>query len=467
MRRLEVGAGKAALCGPGDTAARTNLEGNMANTSQSLFERGMKVLVEGVSSASRGPATFGGAPRYMSHGQGARLYDVDGREYIDWMMAFGALPLGHAHPAIVETVTREVVRGTHFATALEVEVEVAEMLVALLPHVDKVRFANTGTEAAMAAFRLARGHTGRRKIIKFEGHYHGWWDAVLVNTNPLPPTMLGHPNDPIRIPDSSGIPEEAWKDTIVVRWNDVEALERAMALHGREAACVVTEGVMANMGVIPPKPGYLQRMQELCREYGALFYLDETVTGFRLAAGGCAELYGLSPDLVTYGKALGGGLPMAMIGGRADVMAGLEWGKVLHFGTHNAGRLALHVTKTMLTQMLANDQAGFRRIKNLGKAMTDEIRKLAKHSNRHRIVVQGVNSMFQIFFTELEAVTDYRDFCTHVDRAKFRDFALRLMDKGIYMNPSATLHSLSSVAHTEADIAATAAAMAEVLEEMP
>lgn len=439
----------------------------MVNTSQSLFERGMKVLVEGVSSASRGPATFGGAPRYMSHGEGARLYDVDGREYIDWMMAFGALPLGHAHPKVVETITREVARGTHFATALEVEVEVAEMLVALLPHVDKVRFANTGTEACMAAFRLARGHTGRRKIIKFEGHYHGWWDAVLVNTNPLPPTMLGHPNDPIRIPDSSGIPEEAWKDTIVIRWNDVEALERAMALHGSEAACVVTEGVMSNMGVIPPKPGYLLRIQELCQQYGALFYLDETVTGFRLAPGGAAELYGLTPDLTTYGKALGGGLPMAMIGGRADIMAGLEWGKVLHYGTHNAGRLALHLTKVMLETMLENDQAGFHRIKDLGLKMADEVRRVANASNRHDIVVQGVNSMFQIFFTKQEAITDFRDFCTHVDRLKFRDFSLRLMDRGIYLNPSATLHSLSSLVHTEADIAKTAHAMAEVLEEMP
>jgi glutamate-1-semialdehyde 2,1-aminomutase len=439
----------------------------MSNTSQSLFERGMKVLVEGVSSASRGPATFGGAPRYMSHGAGARLYDVDGREYIDWMMAFGALPLGHAHPKVVDTRSRAVARGTHFATALEVEVEVAEMLVALLPHVDKVRFANTGTEAAMAAFRLARGHTGRRKIIKFEGHYHGWWDSVLVNTNPLPPTMLGHPNDPIRIPDSSGIPEEAWKDTIVVRWNDVEALERAMALHGHDAACVVTEGVMSNMGVIPPKPGYLNRMQELCHQYGALFYLDETVTGFRLAAGGAAEIYGLSPDIVTYGKALGGGLPMAMIGGRAEIMAGLEWGKVLHYGTHNAGRLSLHLTKVMLETMLADNQAGFGRIKDLGLKMAGEVRRVAKASNRHGIVVQGVNSMFQIFFTHQEEITDFRDFCTHVDRTKFRDFALRLMDKGIYMNPSATLHSLSSIVHTEADIVATARAMAEVLEEMP
>ena len=439
----------------------------MANTSQSLFERGLKVLVEGVSSASRGPATFGGAPRYMSHGAGARLFDVDGRDYIDWMMAFGALPLGHAHPKVVEVLTREAARGTHFATALQVEVELAEMLVALLPHVEKVRFANTGTEACMAAFRLARGHTGRRKIIKFEGHYHGWWDGVLLNTNPMPPAALGHPNDPIRICDSSGIPPEAQADTVVVRWNDVAALERAMALHGREAACVVTEGIMANMGVIPPRPGYLERMQELCRDYGALFYLDETVTGFRVAPGGCAELYGLTPDLVTYGKALGAGLPMAMIGGRDAVMSGFEWGRVLHFGTHNGGRLALHVAKTMLEVMTADGGAGFRRLGDLGRKMTAEIKRVALASNRHKIVVQGVNSMFQIFFTDLDEVRDYRDFCGHVDRAKFRDFALRLMDKGVYLNPSATLHSLSSLVHTEADIAATARAMAEVLEEMP
>jgi glutamate-1-semialdehyde 2,1-aminomutase len=191
------------------------------------------------------------------------------------------------------------------------------------------------------------------------------------------------------------------------------------------------------------------------------------VTGFRLAPGGCAELYGLSPDLVTYGKALGGGLPMAMLGGRADVMAGLEWGKVLHFGTHNAGRLALHVTKTMLEVMLADKAAGYARLKDLGEKMADAIRAVAAGSNRHALRVQNVTSMFQVFFTEAEEIGDYRDFCAHVDRAKFRDFALRLMDKGIYMNPSATLHSLSSIVHTEEDIATTARAMAEVLDEMP
>ena len=436
------------------------------NTSQSLFERGSKVLVEGVSSASRGPAAFGTTPRYMSHGEGSRLYDVDGREYIDWMMAFGALPLGHAHPKIVETVTREIARGSHFATALEVEVEVAELLVELLPHVEKIRFANTGTEAAMAAIRLARGHTGRRKIIKFEGHYHGWWDAVLINSNPQPITALGHPNSPIRIPDSSGMTEESWMDTVVVPWNDIEALERAMALHGRDAACVVTEGVMSNMGVIAPTPGYLNKMQDLCNKYGALFYLDETVTGFRVAAGGCVELYGLKPDIVTYGKALGGGVPMAAIGGSNEIMSGLEWGKVLHFGTHNAGRLALHICKTMLTEMLANEQAGFRKIKDLGLKLTKEIQEVTRKNNKHKVICQGVNSMFQIFFTDQEKISDYRDFCRSVDRIKFRDFSLKLFDKGIYMNPSATLHSLSAVVHNEEDIRVTAQAISETLDEL-
>ena len=441
----------------------------MVDTSKSeaLFRRGMEVLVEGVSSASRGPATFGTHPRYMSHGEGARLYDVDGNSYLDWMMAFGALPLGHGHPKIVETVSREIARGSHFATALEVEVDVAEMLVNLLPHADKVRFANTGTEAAMAAFRLARGLTGRRKIIKFEGHYHGWWDPVIVNTNPMPSTMFGPKTSPIRIVDSAGVLEEMWLDTVVVPWNDIEMLERAMETHGRDAACVVTEGIMANMGVILPKPGYLKRIEELCRQYGCLFYLDETVTGFRVAPGGCAEIYDLKPDIVTYGKALGAGLPMAAITGPDHVMQGLEWGKVLHYGTHNAGRLTLSVTKTMLEIMLADGKANYKKLAYLGQKMADEIRRVSKGHNRHKVVVQNVNSMFQIFFTDKEEIADCRDFSAHVNRVKFRDFVLKLFDKGVYMSPSATLHSLSSIVHTEDDIAFTAKAVGEALDELP
>jgi len=434
--------------------------------SRKLYDRALKVLVEGVGSASRGPATFGGYPPYMRRAEGARIWDVDGNEYIDWMLAFGALPMGHAHPRIVEVVRREVANGTHFATALEVEVEVAEILVDLLPHAEKIRFANTGTEAAMAAFRLARGLTGRKTIIKFEGHYHGWYDAVLLNTNAQMPTALGHRFNPIRIPDSSGLTIGSWQDTIVVPWNDFEAFDRAMDAHGSEAACVVTEGVMANMGVIPPKPGFLAHVAERSKAAGALFYLDETVTGFRLAAGGCAQLFDLKPDIVTYGKALGQGFPIAAIAGPNWVMEGLEWGKVLHYGTHNAPRLGLYAAKTMLTEMLANDHAGFHRLQQIGDLMAGRIREVARASNKNRVLVQGVGSMFQIFFTEAPAIDNYRAYCEHVDRGKFRDFARRLRKKGVFMSPSNALHSLSCLVHTDADVDATVQRIGEVLEDM-
>jgi glutamate-1-semialdehyde 2,1-aminomutase len=431
-----------------------------------LYQRAVNVLVEGVSSASRGPANYAPYPPYMRRGEGSRLFDVDGNEYIDWMMSFGALPLGHAHPRIVEAVQREVVHGTHFATALEVEVEVAEMLVGLLPHADKIRFANTGTEACMAAFRLARGLTGRSKIVKFEGHYHGWYDAVLLNTNPQLPTTLGHPNDPIRIPDSSGLTIGSWADTIVVPWNDEAALTRVMEAHGRDVACVVTEGIMTNMGVIPPKDGYLQFVQSICKSHGALFYLDETVTGFRVGAGGCAELYGLKPDIVTYGKALGQGFPIAAICGPDWVMDGLEWGKVLHYGSHNAPRLGLYATKTMLEIMTEGGAAGFQQLQACGRKMAAALRDVINAQKRHRVIVQNVGSVFQIYFTDREAITDYRDFCTHVDRNKFRLFANALLQSGIYMSPANTLHSLSSLAHSDADIRATAEAVARTLETL-
>lgn len=434
--------------------------------SSRLFERAKRVLVEGVGSASRGPVNYVPYPIYMREGSGARLTDVDGNEYVDWMLSFGALPLGHAHPRIVEIVQQEVARGTHFATALEVEVELAELLVQLLPHADKIRFANTGTEAAMAAIRLARGVTGRKRIIKFEGHYHGWYDAVLVGTNPQLPSSLGHRLDPVRIPDSSGLTPGSWEDTVLVPWNDPEALMQAMQLHGRQAACVITEGVMANMGVIPPKAGYLQLLQDLCREYGALFYLDETVTGFRVAPGGCAELFGLRPDITTYGKALGQGFPIAAIAGPSHIMDGLEWGKVLHYGSHNASRLGLLVAKEMLLELLADNRRGFRALQDLGAKMANAIEAVARRSNRSGMIVQNVGSLFQFYFTERERITDFRDYCMFVNRSKFLDAVTRLRQKGVYMSPSNALHSLSCTAHTDQDIAFTADALGTVLDEM-
>jgi glutamate-1-semialdehyde 2,1-aminomutase len=328
--------------------------------SKQLYERTLGLLIEGSSSSSRGPANYGEYPLFMQRGSGSRIYDVDGNEYIDWMMAFGALPLGHAHPAVAAAISEGASTGAHFATATEIEIQVAELLRKFVPQAERVRFANTGTEAVMAALRLARGYTGRPKIIKFEGHYHGWYDDLLVSSNPLPVAAMGHPRDPIRIPDSSGLNRHALDDTIVVPWNDLPALDRAIQNHPGQIAAIISEGIMANMGVIPPAGGYLQGLQKLARQNSILFILDETVTGFRIAPGGCAEYYKLTPDLITLGKALGCGLPVAAFVGRAEVMDALAWGGVLHYGTHNGSRIGMHAARASLRMLGQNNFAAFR-----------------------------------------------------------------------------------------------------------
>ncbi len=433
--------------------------------SEKFFQRAMKVLVEGCSSASRGPMNYKPYPPYMREGKGARIWDVDGNEFIDWQLSFGCLPLGHAHPKIVEIVQEKVAGGTHFATALEVEVETAELMVNMLPHVDKVRFANTGTEACMTAVRMARGITGKRKVLKFEGHYHGWYDGLLVSTNPQPVTTLGHPNDPVRIPDSSGLTPGSIEDTLVCVWNDEEALERVLEVHSRDIACLVMEGVMSNMGVIPPKPGYLKRAQELCRAYKVLFYLDETVTGFRVAPGGAAELYGLQPDIVTYGKALGQGFPVAAIAGPDHIMESIEYGKVLHYGSHNAPRLGLYAAKTMLEEMSKDNFANFKKISDIGEQMTRRLNLAAKETGQN-MVVQNVGSMFHPVFTDLDAITGYRDFCGTVDLAKYGVFSQLMRDQGIFFSGNKILHNLSCTEHTQSDIDVSIEAAENALEQM-
>lgn len=434
--------------------------------SKQLFERAMEVLVEGCSSASRGPMNYKPFPPYFREGRGSRVWDVDGNEYIDWQLSFGCLPLGHAHPKIVDIVREKVEGGTHFASALEVEVETAELIVDMLPYADKVRFANTGTEACMTAVRMARGITGRRKILKFEGHYHGWYDGLLVSSNPQPVTTLGHPNDPVRIPDSSGLTPGSWEDTIVCVWNDEDALERVMEAHGREIACVVTEPAMSNMGVIPPKPGYLRKMQDLCRAYGALFYLDDTVTGFRVAPGGSAELYGLQPDIVTFGKALGQGFPVAAIAGPNHIMESIEYGKVLHYGSHNASRLGLYATKTMLEEMRKDDFAGYKKLRKVGEQVTTRLNQIAKDVGKHKMIVQNVGSMFHPVFTELDEITSYREFCATADLQKYADFAHKMREQGIFFTGNRILHNLSCTEHSQEDIDATIEAAGKALDQM-
>ncbi|UCF18815.1 MAG: aminotransferase class III-fold pyridoxal phosphate-dependent enzyme, partial [Gemmatimonadota bacterium] len=237
-------------------------------TSKQLFDRAVQVLIEGGSSPSRGPANYGDYPLFIERGEGSRLYDEDGNEYIDWMMAYGALPLGHAHPRIVHAVSVAASKGTLFAAATSIEIQVAELIQQMVPTAERVRFANSGTEAAMAALRLARGYTGRPKFVKFEGHYHGWHDDFLANSHPRPLDSLGHRNDPVKIADSSGLNRRALEDTIVVPWNDMAALERAIDTYRGQVAAVISEGIMANMGVIPPEPGYLKAVRELTRSSG-------------------------------------------------------------------------------------------------------------------------------------------------------------------------------------------------------
>lgn len=431
--------------------------------SQRLYERTLGVLIEASSSSSRGPANFGGYPIFMERGRGSRIYDVDGNEYIDWMMAFGALPLGHAHPEIVDAITEAATSGAHFATATPVELEVAEMLQKIVPNAERVRFANTGTEAVMAAIRLARGVTGRPKILKFEGHYHGWHDDLLVSSNVLPPSALGLRSDPVKIPDSSGLNRTALDDTIVVPWNDLAALRRAIENYPGQIAAIISEGIMANMGVIPPGEGYLEGVQELARANGILFILDETVTGFRIARGGCQEYYKLSPDLVIFGKALGCGLPVAALVGRAEVMDALQWGGVLHYGTHNGSRIGMFAARANLRVLTRDNNAAFRHTWRIAERLCVGYRALFQKKGR-AVVVQNVGPMFQLLFTDKPVIGDYRDFCQFVDRAAFQKFVLSLFPFGVYASPSASLHSIVTLAHSEEDVDQTLDAAEKALE---
>ncbi|HEV3511393.1 MAG TPA: aspartate aminotransferase family protein [Candidatus Sulfotelmatobacter sp.] len=432
--------------------------------SRQAYERTLGVLIEASSSSSRGPANFGKYPVFMQRAHGSRIYDVDGNEYIDWMMAFGALPLGHAHPEIVEAITEAASTGAHFATATPVELEVAEMIQKMVPNAERVRFANTGTEAMMAAIRLARGVTGRPKILKFEGHYHGWHDDVLVSSNVLSTAALGLRTDPVKIPDSSGLNRTALDDTIVVAWNDLPALERAIANHPGQIAAIITEGVMANMGVIPPADGYLPGLQKLARANGIIFILDETVTGFRIAPGGCQEHYKLWPDLVTFGKALGCGLPVAALVGRAEIMDALQWGGVLHYGTHNGSRIGMFAARANLRVLTRDKNASFRHTWSMAEKICGGLKRLLRKKGRPAIV-QNVGPMFQVMFTGERAIRDYRDFCRHVDRAAFQKFVLALFPQGVYASPSAALHSIVTLAHTEKDVDLTLEAAAKALDD--
>jgi glutamate-1-semialdehyde 2,1-aminomutase len=368
------------------------------------------------------------------------------------MMSFGALIQGHAHPKLVEVVSQTMAQGSHFAAATSAEVDAAERLRRMVPSAEVVRFANSGSEATMLALRLARAHTGRTKFLKFEGHYHGWYDPYLLNAHSHAPEKLGPPENPNRMPDSEGIPASTFDDVVLAPWNDAAALERVMKQHGRELAAVITEPIMANMGCILPREEYLERLRALTREYGALLILDEVVTGFRYAPGGCQEYYGITPDISTFGKALGAGFPVGAVAGPRCILDRMRWSEhmVLHYGTFNGHRLTMKVVAANL-DLLAADGA-YQKLHNVGNAAISGLREVFRRHNM-KAIVQGFGPMFQIYFTDRDAIHDYRDYCTYVDTHLYSRFVHRLLEQGIYMTPSNGLHWIISTAHTEKDVA--------------
>jgi glutamate-1-semialdehyde 2,1-aminomutase len=435
--------------------------------SEALYRRALRVLVDGVSSPSRGPANYRPYPLFIEAGQGSEIIDADGNRYLDIMLGYGALIHGHAHPRLVAAVQRAAESGALRATANETEIEVAERVCRMIPGAERVRFANTGTEAAMGALRLARGYTGRRKFIKFEGHYHGWADPFSVSSNPLPIAALGHINDPVPVPDSSGVTPGALEDTVLVPWNDPDRVESALRRYPGQIAAIVTEPVMANMGVIPPAAGYLQSLRDLADRYDTLLYIDETVTGFRLAPGGAQERFGVRADIVTFGKAFGAGFPVAALAGRAEVMDAFRGGAVLHYGTQNANPTLLAVVRESLDMLSADGGAAFTRLDTLAERLVRGLRTAIAAAGVPALV-QNVGAMLQILFLlpgheTAESISSFRDFAAHVDRERFNRFAHAMFDRGVYLSPSAALHSVLSTVHSERDVDRIVEAAGDVL----
>jgi glutamate-1-semialdehyde 2,1-aminomutase len=425
--------------------------------SREYFARAQRSLIEGVNSPSRGAAVYAPGPIVLERGRGSRVWDVDGNEYVDFMMSFGALIQGHAHPKIVEVVSQSIAQGSHFAAATPAESEAAERFCSMVPTAEAVRFANTGSEATMLALRLARAHTGRTKFLKFEGHYHGWYDPYCLSGHSHPIEQLGPPENPAKIPDSEGIPASVFEDVVVAPWNDLPRLEAILRKHGGELAAIITEPIMANMGCIPPRDGYLQQVCDLAHKYGALFILDEVVTGFRYAPGGCQQFYSLKPDLSTFGKALGAGFPIGAVAGPRAILDRMRWSEhmVLHYGTFNGHRLTMSVVAANLD--LLSPKEAHRKLFATGDAAIAGLRDVFR---RHNIaaIVQGFGPMFQIYFTERDAIRDYRDYCQFVDTKKYSRFVHQLLEHGIYMTPSNGLHWIISTAHDEKDVEALIAA---------
>lgn len=422
--------------------------------SLALHERAQRVLAGGVSSQFRALAV----PHPMAYvrAAGARVWDADGNALLDYTLSQGPCILGHSHPEVVARVQAAVAEAQLFAGQHLAEIELAETLQRLIPCAERVRFASSGSEAAQACIRLARAVTGRQKVIKFEGHYHGWLDSLAFG---VAPPFDGANESAAPQPWCEGIAASAAADVIVLPWNDLDAVRAAMDRHGREVAAIITEPVMCNQGCIEPRAGFLQGLRGLCDEHGAALVFDEIITGFRLALAGAQGHYGVTPDLALFGKALGSGFPIAAICGRARWMAPLSEGRAFHAGTMNGNNACVAAAAATLAVLEAEDGAALRRIARLGAVLRDGLAEVAARHGR-TVRVQGPGPMFHMAFSALPKAESYRHLAGD-DRAAYRDFCARMLREGVRLIERGLWYV--SAAHTEDDIAATLAAAGRVL----
>ncbi|ROR34792.1 glutamate-1-semialdehyde 2,1-aminomutase [Inmirania thermothiophila] len=420
--------------------------------SQELFERARRVIPGGVNSPVRAFRAVGGEPPFIARAEGAYLWDADGRRYIDYVGSWGPMILGHAHPAVIEAVRETAARGLSFGAPCALEVELAELVCELVPSVEMVRMVSSGTEATMSAIRLARGFTGRDRIVKFEGCYHGHADALLVKAGSGALTL--------GVPTSPGVPAALAAHTLTLTYNDAGQVREVFDRMGDEIACVIVEPVAGNMNCIPPEPGFLETLREVCDRHGALLIFDEVMTGFRVALGGAQARYGVRPDLTTLGKVLGGGMPVGAFGGRREVMERIApTGPVYQAGTLSGNPVAM--AAGLATLRLLREPGLYERLEARTAALCAGLEAAARETGV-ALRTQHVGAMFGLFFTEAERITGYAD-VTACDAERFRRFFHGMLARGVYLAPSAFEAAFMSTAHTEADIEATVAAAREVL----